>query len=168
MVLDAWMADLVMPVANMLSAAVRAGGYRHDKQPKQDHAPAPGSLSDRVRPAIEPGAGPGQPGVHRAAIWLDGGGQPAWMGSGTDPGHRCGPGGFGPQRGGETGLPGPGASGMPWRGRCRLWAGGFTTCPQFRGPATVARISAASQGRSSWMPMGYTISRASTIGYSWA
>jgi len=64
MVLDTWMADLVMPMANMLLAAVRAGGYRHDEQSEQDHPPAPGPHSDRVCTAIEPGAGPGQPRVH--------------------------------------------------------------------------------------------------------
>ena len=165
--LEAWMANLVMPVANMLLAAVRAGGYRRDEQPEQDHPPASRPFGDCVCPAIEPGAGPGEPGIHRAAIWFDRESQSAWMGPGTDPGHRRGPGGFGPQCGGEAGLPGPGASGMPWRSRCRLWTGGFTTCPQFRRPTTVARILQPHGDARRGCRWGVPISRASTIGCSW-
>ena len=140
MVMDAWIADLVMPVANMLLAAVRAGGVSHDKQPEQDHPQPPRPFSDCVRPAIESGPGPGQPGVHRAAIRHDRRSQAAWMGPGTDSGYRRRSGYFRPQRLGQAGLPGSGASGMPWRDRCDLWAGDFTACPQFRGPSTAAGI----------------------------
>ena len=145
--LDVGMVDLVMPVANMLLAAIRVGGYRRDSQPRGTTASALPDASAGM--AAGPAPDPIQPCIPSTKVRNQGRGQAGWVGSREGPGHRSLSKRHHRQGGRPGGFPGPEWScalrGEQWRscGRGRkCWA------PRLQRPA----LSSPGKGQGSGVP----------------
>ena len=132
-------ADLVTPVANMLIAALAAGGLAGDEPRQQDPAGASGTLGDRLCAPIEPGAGVWPHGVDRAPVRAGRRRDAAGVGGVADRDHRRGPGDLGPDGVGPGGVSRAGRSRVRGRGRGHLRARGVAVGPKFGGSAAAAR-----------------------------